>query len=242
MVTTTPTIPPPNERTQQRIAQCGAGTQAPASTMRRRLLAASAGGLAVALPHRVRANAGAPLVFSPSDRPARAQAPQPAEPLQLGQIPRDFWERPRTLWLHRKETGEQLRVAYFERGQLVPQAYWQVCTLMRDVRANVMTAMDPALLDVLRGIMGYYEAWGWNYPLVINSGYRTERTNRALAAEGAAKNSLHLSGRAADVWMPGIPTRDVGALGMHFRQGGVGFYPSKGFVHLDTGRTRTWRG
>ncbi len=217
---------------------------APRALARRGLLRIGLAGAAVAVvPGAVRAQASdsGPLVFSPNDTTARP-TPAPKPPPKLGHIPRDFWQRPRTLWLHRKETNEQIRVTYFENGHLVPEAYWKVCALMRDVRAGVMTAMDPALLDVLRGIMGYYEAWGWAYPIVVNSGYRTEATNRALLAEGAAKNSLHLTGRAADIWVPGIPTRDVGTLGLHFRQGGVGFYPDKGFVHLDTGRTRTWRG
>jgi uncharacterized protein YcbK (DUF882 family) len=179
-------------------------------------------------------------VFTPAD-PGPTTLPEAAETPRLGHVAPDFWRTPRTLWLYRNETREQLRATYFADGRLQPEGYWKLCTLLRDVRANAMTAIDPALLDVLRGIMGYYEAWQWRYPLVVNSGFRTEATNRALLREGAVRNSLHLSGRAADVWMPGVPVRDVGALGLHFRQGGVGFYVDKGFVHLDTGRLRSWR-
>jgi uncharacterized protein YcbK (DUF882 family) len=179
-------------------------------------------------------------VFTPGD-PAPATLPESVDAPRLGHVSPDFWRAPRTLWLYRNETREQVRATYFADGRIQPEGYWKLCTLLRDVRANAMTAMDPTLLDVLRGIVGYYEAWQWRYPLVVNSGFRTEATNRALLREGAVRNSLHLNGRAADVWMPGVPVRDVGALGLHFRQGGVGFYVGKGFVHLDTGRLRSWR-
>lgn len=153
-----------------------------------------------------------------------------------------FWAQPRELWLHRNDTRQQVRVVYWKDGVLVPEGYWQACALMRDVRANVMTAMDPVLLDVMYGVLGYYRAWGWPYPLVVNSGYRTEKTNQSLRAEGAARNSMHLYGRAVDLYMPGVPIADVGRLALYFRQGGVGFYENKRFVHLDSGRLRAWRG
>lgn len=164
------------------------------------------------------------------------------EQLRLGEIPQDFWYRPRELWLRRQGTRQETRVVYWKDGQLVSDGYWQACAMLRDVKQNVMTTMDPAILDVLRGITGYYQAWGYPQPIVLTSGFRTAKTNATLSGEGAAKNSMHLYGKAVDLYVPGIPAKDVGALGMHLRQGGVGFYPSRGFTHLDTGRLRTWVG
>lgn len=159
-----------------------------------------------------------------------------------GEIDRDFWERPRELWLRRHLTKEEVKVTYWKDGQLLSDGYWQACSVLRDRRANVMTAIDPTLLDVLRGINGYYEAWKWRHPLVITSGYRTAKTNNALSKEGSAKNSMHLYGKAVDLYIPGIPPEHIGRLGQYLQQGGVGFYPSRGFTHLDTGRLRSWRG
>ena len=208
---------------------------------RRGFMAAATAALAVCA---ASAQAAEQLVFSPDAAPpAEAAAPQTAnEQLRLGEIPPDFWMRPRELRLLRQGSNEQLSVVYWKDGTIVADGYWRICSLMRDVHANVMTTMDPTMLDVLRGVLGYYEAWKWPYPLVITSGYRTPRTNDRLSREGAAKNSMHLYGRAADLYMPGVPARDVGLLGMHLSQGGVGFYPSRGFTHLDTGRLRVWRG
>lgn len=183
---------------------------------------------------------GDPDVGPGANSPVMPQEAPPAQTLSLGEIPSDFWYRPRELWLRRNGTREETRLVYWKDGQLVQDGYWRACALLRDVRANMMTAVDPAILDVLRGLTGYYQAWRWPHPVVITSGYRTQRTNDALSKEGSAKNSMHLYGRAVDVVVPGVPARDVGALAMSMRQGGVGFYPSKHFTHADTGRLRTW--
>lgn len=190
------------------------------------------------------------LIFAPDEEqppPGQAAANMPipqeapaAQPLSLGEIPADFWYRPRELWLRRNGTREETRLVYWKDGKLVQDGYWKACALLRDVRANLMTAVDPAILDVLRGVTGYYQAWRWPHPVVVTSGYRTLATNNALSKEGAAKNSMHLYGRAVDVVVPGVPARDVGALALSMRQGGVGFYPSKHFTHVDTGRLRAW--
>jgi uncharacterized protein YcbK (DUF882 family) len=176
--------------------------------------------------------------------PQTAIPPASTEQLRLGEIPRDFWQRPRSLRLKRQVTGEYLDLVYWKDGRLIPENYTRICSLLRDVRANKAVYMDPLILDVLRGVLGYYEAWKWPHPLVITSGYRTLATNEALRGkrEGAAKNSMHLYGKAVDVYMPGVPAKQIGLLGLHMAQGGVGFYPNDGFTHLDTGRLRTWRG
>lgn len=191
------------------------------------------------------ARADSQLVFSPQDESTAksAQIPSaPSTPLRLGEIPADFWTRPRELWLRRQGRAEQVKVVYWQDGQIQAEGYWQACAILRDVRANLMTTMDPTVLDILRGLTGYYQAWNWPHPIVVTSGYRTLATNKALAGEGAAKNSMHLYGRAADLYIPGIPQKDVGNLARYFAQGGVGFYPGKGFTHLDTGALRVWRG
>jgi uncharacterized protein YcbK (DUF882 family) len=162
-------------------------------------------------------------------------------PLWAGQQA-DFWHKPRELWLYRYATKEQIRATYFNDGQIVEDEYNRLCWFMRDAHVNKMVAMDQVLLDVLNGIQGFYRLNGWNYPIVLNSGFRSLKTNNKLLGEGAAKNSMHLYGKAADIYMPGAPVRDVARLGLHFKQGGVGFYERKGFVHIDTGNLRAWKG
>ncbi|WP_241294516.1 YcbK family protein [Burkholderia stabilis] len=152
----------------------------------------------------------------------------------------DYWSRPRTLWLKRKETGEEVRTVYWADGQLVVDAYVQCCTLLRDVRAGSVVQMNPTLLDILCGVYGWFAQAGMERPIVVTSGYRTNVTNRAT--EGAARNSMHLVGRAADIRVPDVPTDYLARLGMYLRGGGVGYYATKHFVHVDSGRLRTWAG
>lgn len=151
-----------------------------------------------------------------------------------------FWDYPRSLWLKRPATGEEARVVYWANGNYQVDGYRNVCHLLRDVRANQTVAMDPVLLDILRGIQGWFEMAGIQRPIVLNSGYRSPTTNNAI--EGASRSSQHLSGKAADIWIPDVPSDYLAKLAAHLRGGGVGIYPSKGFIHVDSGRLRSWRG
>lgn len=190
--------------------------------------------------------ARAAMVFEngPKSEPVASSAlpsPSVSQQLQLGEVPADFWDRPRTLRLKRHETGDLVETTYWKDGNLVEDGYWQACALLRDVKANRMTTMDPMVLDILRGIQGYYDAWKWQKPLMVSSGFRTAATNRALLGEGAAKNSMHLYGKAADCYMQGINPANIARLAQHMQSGGVGFYPSKNFVHVDTGKKKYWK-
>lgn len=151
-----------------------------------------------------------------------------------------FWDYPRSLWMKRQATGEERRVVYWANGQYLIDGYREACHLLRDVRANQTVSMDPVLLDILRGIQGWFEISGIQRPIVLNSGYRSPKTNNAT--EGAARTSQHVAGKAADIWIPDIPTDYLAKLAAYLRGGGVGFYPSKGFIHIDSGKLRSWRG
>lgn len=187
-------------------------------------------------------SAAQPLVFRPGDERSQAAPNGNHRPLALGEIPANFWDLPRELWLVRSATGEAVRATYYANGQIQPAGYWKLCALLRDVAANAMTAMDPLVLDILRGIFGFYQAWRYDQPIIINSGFRTLQTNQRLLTEGAARNSMHLYGRAVDLRIPGVRAQDLGRLAQHLRAGGVGFYVDQNFVHVDTGRQRVWRG
>lgn len=177
--------------------------------------------------------AGAACLFAPD-----GAAPHHALP----QVDRDFWRRPRELFLKRLETGEQARVVYWAHGEYIPDAYAHLCWLLRDVQADKAVQMDTTLLNVMTGLQAYYLVYGVNGPLIVTSGYRTLETNQKLAGEGSARNSMHLYGRAADITLPGVPVEHLGQVKRYLHAGGLGFYPGKNFIHLDTGRPRTWRG
>ncbi|CAN7644510.1 YcbK family protein [Massilia sp. LjRoot122] len=153
--------------------------------------------------------------------------------------PSDFWSLPRELWLYRPATREQVRAVYWADGQLVLDGYVQICRLLRDVQADTAVQFDLVTLDIARGVYGWLRANGIDRPLIINSGYRTGHTN---ANEGGARNSFHTKAQALDLRIDGVSPEAVGRFGQYLAGGGVGFYPSKRFTHLDRGRVRTWVG
>jgi uncharacterized protein YcbK (DUF882 family) len=55
-----------------------------------------------------------------------------------------------------------------------------------------------------------------------------------------ARTSLHLHGRAIDIRLSGFDTAKVRDAALALQRGGVGYYASSNFVHLDTGRVRAW--
>lgn len=149
-----------------------------------------------------------------------------------------FWKQPRLLTLYRTANKESIDICYWENGSLNLAGYTQACWLLRDVQANQWTYMDPRLLDLLCAIQAWVRQYGYHEPLHIHSGFRTPYTN--LNTEGAAKNSMHLQAKAVDFTMPGLSWEYVGKLAAHYAAGGVGFYPSAHFIHVDTGRLRYW--
>jgi uncharacterized protein YcbK (DUF882 family) len=78
----------------------------------------------------------------------------------------------------------------------------------------------------------------------VISGYRSPQTNAVLheKSAGVALHSLHMEGRAIDVRLTGIDCANLAGRAEALQRGGVGYYRSSNFVHLDTGVFRTWKG
>ncbi len=145
----------------------------------------------------------------------------------------------RRLSFYHTHTGETLAVDYFADGNYLSEALSQVNHLLRDHRTDEVRQVDPQLLDLLHAIqqrsgkVGRYE---------VISGYRSEATNQMLRSRGGgvAKRSLHMQGRAIDVRIPGLGIADLQKAALELSAGGVGYYPSSEFVHIDTGPVRAW--
>ena len=153
---------------------------------------------------------------------------------------RNFWYRDRWVDIRRAQTGERMNITFFEGGRYVPEAYQQLCYMMRDVVDRGRTSsIDFGVFNLMYGIQGWARDAGVANPLItVNSGYRTRAHNNNL--EGAAKNSLHVHGMAADISVRGLNPEQVGKMAGYYAIGGVGFYGT--FTHIDTGRVRQWRG
>ncbi len=152
----------------------------------------------------------------------------------------DFWSKPRRIFLKRERTGETSEIYYYANGQLDQKQYWLASYLLRDVQQKKMVYMDPKLLDLICAVQAWLVYYGNSNPLTVVSGFRTLKTNSGL--EGAAKNSMHLYGKAIDFRVAGLDVNALGQIAHQFSAGGVGLYPSSNFLHLDTGSVRTWNG
>ncbi len=147
----------------------------------------------------------------------------------------------RSLELKSLHTGEVLKVTFDRETGPDSQTLAKLQHLLRDYRADEEHPMDPALYRLLIDLA---ESAGYPARYEVISGYRSPRTNAQLHAAGhaVAEHSLHMEGRAIDVRLLGCDLEKLRDVAVKAARGGVGFYPSSNFVHVDTGRVRTWTG
>ncbi len=140
-------------------------------------------------------------------------------------------------------TGEKARnIVYFENGQYQADALFELNLLLRDWRADKVRAIDPKVFDTLYMLQ---KMTGTYRPFEVVSAYRSPLTNFTLLLEGdgtgVARRSLHMDGKAVDIKAPGVHLAHLNKAAVQLSWGGVGYYPSSGFVHVDTGDVRRWR-
>ncbi|MFZ2298569.1 MAG: DUF882 domain-containing protein, partial [Aquabacterium sp.] len=70
----------------------------------------------------------------------------------------------------------------------------------------------------------------------------TNESLRTTRSGGVARRSLHMDGKAIDIRLPGVPLSELRDVALSLRAGGVGYYPGEQFLHVDTGRVRSWQG
>ena len=145
----------------------------------------------------------------------------------------------RSLSLNNAHTGESERVVYWADGTYLPEGLNRINWILRDFRTSEIKSIDPRLLNILYLLT---RSLDMHQPVLVLSGYRSKQTNDMLrrTTEGVARRSFHMAGRAIDIRMPKVPTQHVQRAALKLGGGGVGYYPSSNFVHLDSGPVRTW--
>ena len=147
--------------------------------------------------------------------------------------------RPRALSFVHTHTGEALTVRYFDGNSYLADSLNDVNHLLRDFRTGEMHVIDPPLLDILYDLQQLADR---DAPYEVISGFRSPATNAMLHSHssGVAEHSQHILGKAIDVRLSGFSTRQLGEFARSMARGGVGYYASSDFVHLDTSRVRFW--
>ncbi len=147
----------------------------------------------------------------------------------------------RELHFYNLYTHEDLKIIYWREGWYIPEALSEINHIFRDIRTGKVKAIKKELLDLLFNIRQKINV---DEPFQLVSGYRSPRSNAILSKKkkGVAKNSLHMYGKAVDIRVPGCSLRTLRREAQKLEQGGVGYYPSSHFVHVDIGAVRYWRG
>ena len=164
-------------------------------------------------------------------------------PTLIGIRPGSVDKGDRVVTIFNVHTKETVRATYWQDGKFRRTELDRVDAIFRDWRTGDEINVDPALVDLLWGL---HTELGSKEPIHLISGHRSPRTNDMLLRTrgGQAKKSLHIEGMAADVFFPDVSVERLRNAALSRNRGGVGYYPgsSPPFVHLDTGRARSWVG
>ena len=114
----------------------------------------------------------------------------------------------RRVKMYNGRTGESIDTVYWVDGKYIREALNEINVFMRDWRTGEVIGIDPRMIDVAAASSRLLQT---NEPYMMLSGYRSPRTNAMLRRQssGVAQNSLHLTGKAADLR---LKSRSVGQM------------------------------
>jgi uncharacterized protein YcbK (DUF882 family) len=146
------------------------------------------------------------------------------------------------LRFYHTHTRERLDIVYRRGDSYVPEALDELDHYLRDHRTGEERHFDPRLFDLLHDLTTSLNDSGGEIDVIC--GYRTPWSNEFLRTRsphtGVARHSLHMEAEAIDIRLPGISTSTVRDAALRLHRGGVGYYRSSDFVHVDVGRVRQW--
>ena len=146
----------------------------------------------------------------------------------------------RSLRIYGVNVGERLSLNYFQKGRYDRGALAELDHLFRDRHTGKVAQINPGVYDQLFAIANIFQ----NREINMISGYRAPETNEAMRRRttGIAKFSYHVRAQAADFYVSGVSISEVHIASLKLSVGGVGYYPSSNFVHVDVGPLRNWPG
>jgi uncharacterized protein YcbK (DUF882 family) len=147
---------------------------------------------------------------------------------------------PYRLRMFHTHTLEHLDIVYRVGDTYLPDALDKLNYFLRDHRTGDVKAYDPSEFDLLHDLLSAVGKPDGEIDIVC--GYRTPWSNEFLRSNshGVALHSQHMLAKAIDIRVPGISTADLRDAALTLHRGGVGYYASSAFVHVDVGPVRRW--
>jgi len=144
------------------------------------------------------------------------------------------------LRMYHTHTQEQIDVVYRVGDSYVPEALDKLNYFLRDHRTGNVKAYDPYEFDLLHDLLSAVGKPDGEIDIIC--GYRTPWSNEFLRSHshGVAEHSQHMLAKAIDIRVPGVSTADLRDAALALHRGGVGYYASSAFVHVDVGPVRRW--
>ncbi|MFV2052879.1 YcbK family protein [Aliiroseovarius sp. YM-037] len=145
----------------------------------------------------------------------------------------------RRVRMYSGRTGESIDTIYWVEGEYIREALTEINHFMRDWRSDEAITIDARNVDIMAAAHRLMDV---NEPYMLLSGYRSPATNAMLRSRsrGVARNSLHMSGKAADLRLNSRSVGQIFAAAKACAAGGVGRYSRSNFVHMDCGQVRSW--
>lgn len=144
-----------------------------------------------------------------------------------------------TITLYRPDKNERQTFVYRDKkGRLDVRALDKVNRFFRCRLTEEIYDIDPQLVVLLDRISDHFSG----RQIDVISGYRSPTRNALMRRQGrrVARDSLHLRGMAADIEIAGVAPAEIRNFAYALKDGGVGYYGCRSFVHVDTGAIRTW--
>lgn len=144
-----------------------------------------------------------------------------------------------TVSLYRPDKNERMTIKYRNKdGIYYGTALDDIAHFFRCRLTNEAHPIDPELIEALDSIEDHFG----RREIILISTYRSPLRNSLMRRQGrrVARQSLHMFGRAADIEIRGVPAPVLRNFAYSLKQGGIGYYGRRSFVHVDTGPIRTW--
>lgn len=129
----------------------------------------------------------------------------------------------------------------FEHYSQVEPWVWEICPNFHPSTDPMMVSPDTGAIRIhlpsLAGLQGIRDKVG---PIRVLSGYRSPLYNATI--RGSSPTSCHKDLIAWDIALADYDPIHMEKLARAEGFTGIGRYPTRGFMHIDMGRPRTWYG